>query len=369
MKSLFKQKSNFYFEKFFLAFLWYNWIFFVLILILNQLFYHYSYSDYKERFDIAIFFNKIFSSTFFDYNFYFLIFDASNLNFLLGFELANSLSRIPILNICFALVFLVALISYTVSNKKKSRLLTFCVSVITICLIIKIFKSIFYYIYFVNVTSIVFSVKFYIGNLLLILFYFKLLRYLRSGYRLKSVDLNVKEMNSEVLTYDLQNVKLSAREQLEQHDRPQRIQKLRKDVVEASKFSRFIHFILDYFLLIICFSSLLEFFIFRYVPKFESEFIYFLSEFFKEDYALYILLFVWSLLYYLFFESIFKITPAKILTGSVVLSAILDPPLHFAQLLGRTCSRFIPFNSLSFLFGANWHDKISLTVVVREEKL
>ncbi|OGC84984.1 hypothetical protein A3F55_01175 [Candidatus Adlerbacteria bacterium RIFCSPHIGHO2_12_FULL_53_18] len=71
-------------------------------------------------------------------------------------------------------------------------------------------------------------------------------------------------------------------------------------------------------------------------------------------------------LYYIFFESIWQRTPGKWATGTKVVKLDGTKP-GFWRIVGRSFSRLIPFEALSFLFGHypyGWHDRISKTMVV-----
>lgn len=69
--------------------------------------------------------------------------------------------------------------------------------------------------------------------------------------------------------------------------------------------------------------------------------------------------------YYLFFEGIFNATPGKLVTRTRVVGRDGGKP-SFGQILGRTFSRFVPFEAFSFLGGnSGWHDRWSNTRVVR----
>ena len=70
--------------------------------------------------------------------------------------------------------------------------------------------------------------------------------------------------------------------------------------------------------------------------------------------------------YFAFTEALFQRTLAKFLTGTRVVRADGTRP-SFAQILGRSFARFIPFEAFSFLFGSHpvgWHDSLSGTRVV-----
>jgi uncharacterized RDD family membrane protein YckC len=69
--------------------------------------------------------------------------------------------------------------------------------------------------------------------------------------------------------------------------------------------------------------------------------------------------------YYVFFEGIFNATPGKMITKTRVVRVDGGKP-SFGQILGRTFSRFVPFEAFSFLSNnsAGWHDRWSGTRVV-----
>ncbi|MCK9446920.1 RDD family protein [bacterium] len=74
-------------------------------------------------------------------------------------------------------------------------------------------------------------------------------------------------------------------------------------------------------------------------------------------------------IYYLFFEFKWQKTPGKWITKSVVVVRDGSKP-DFSHILIRTISRFIPFEAFSFI-GKNpigWHDKISKTIVIDDDK-
>jgi uncharacterized RDD family membrane protein YckC len=82
------------------------------------------------------------------------------------------------------------------------------------------------------------------------------------------------------------------------------------------------------------------------------------------------LVFGWAIIftYYMFFECIWGRTAGKWLFGTVVVNDGGGKP-SMAQIAGRTASRFIPFDGLSFFAAKGWHDGISNTLVVRAKRL
>jgi uncharacterized RDD family membrane protein YckC len=68
-------------------------------------------------------------------------------------------------------------------------------------------------------------------------------------------------------------------------------------------------------------------------------------------------------LYYIFFEGIWGRTPGKFVFGTVVVNEQGGRP-SIGQVIGRTFSRFIPFEAFSCLGERGWHDSIPKTYVV-----
>ncbi|WP_205508321.1 RDD family protein [Longitalea arenae] len=78
--------------------------------------------------------------------------------------------------------------------------------------------------------------------------------------------------------------------------------------------------------------------------------------------AMQIMMFTSYLAYCFISEAIFRQTLGKMATGSAVVSDGVS--LSTGRIFLRTLARLIPFDSLSFLFGAKWHDRASSTAVV-----
>ena len=72
--------------------------------------------------------------------------------------------------------------------------------------------------------------------------------------------------------------------------------------------------------------------------------------------------------YYVVTEATLGKTIGKAVTKTSVVNEQGERPTVL-NILGRTLCRFIPFDALSFLFsGTGWHDNISKTYVVNDEK-
>ena len=78
--------------------------------------------------------------------------------------------------------------------------------------------------------------------------------------------------------------------------------------------------------------------------------------------------YIFYLLYFMFFEGIWGKTPAKWFSKTkVVMFDGSKPP--FANTMGRSLARLIPFEPFSFLSSKNpvgWHDKLSKTLVIND---
>lgn len=69
------------------------------------------------------------------------------------------------------------------------------------------------------------------------------------------------------------------------------------------------------------------------------------------------------MLYYIFFEGLWTRTPGKFVFGTIVVNEQGGRP-SIGQIVGRTFSRFIPFEAFSCLGERGWHDSIPKTLVV-----
>ncbi len=72
--------------------------------------------------------------------------------------------------------------------------------------------------------------------------------------------------------------------------------------------------------------------------------------------------------YYLLFEFSMQSTPAKLILGRVVVNEYGEKP-DFTQLLKRSYSRIVPFETFSCLSTQGWHDTWSNTIVIRKKDL
>lgn len=81
-------------------------------------------------------------------------------------------------------------------------------------------------------------------------------------------------------------------------------------------------------------------------------------------------LLIFCIVYYLVFETVWQKTPGKWVTKTKVVMCDGSKP-DFWHILGRTFARFIPLDPISFLskHPVGWHDKLSGTMVIDENKI
>ncbi|MGH1388174.1 hypothetical protein [Kordia sp.] len=124
--------------------------------------------------------------------------------------------------------------------------------------------------------------------------------------------------------------------------------------IRAGKGVRFLNYLIDTIIIILIFSPILM----KELRSVSVNFEYYLGE----RISVYVLFMINGLLYYGIFEGLFRTTPAKYLTSSAV-TGYSTLKVKGLQIFGRTFSRRIPFNALSFFGEFGWHDMFSETTV------
>jgi hypothetical protein len=125
----------------------------------------------------------------------------------------------------------------------------------------------------------------------------------------------------------------------------------------ASKGIRLLHFVLDFFIAI----SLTSPFMLIFGDWIDR------MHFRNRDLYQFFLMLIFGFhrfLYYGMMECLFKVTPVKYLTSSRVIREHGPGLPSVNNFMVRTCCRFIPFDSVSFLGSSGWHDSLSQTSVV-----
>lgn len=124
----------------------------------------------------------------------------------------------------------------------------------------------------------------------------------------------------------------------------------------VSSLTRFAHMVMDAICYLIIWALLMVVFGIVFQPKTQQEILV----------ATYLLLLVAFTGYYGFMESVFGKTVGKFATRSSVVTLEGARPTT-ANIMGRTLSRLIPFDNITFLFMKNGiHDHFSGTIVVKD---
>ncbi|MBU2927935.1 RDD family protein [Winogradskyella psychrotolerans] len=139
------------------------------------------------------------------------------------------------------------------------------------------------------------------------------------------------------------------------------------DDLLASKSQRFVHYIVDAIPQYLFFYILT--YLFYYLGEFTGIYVFYdywngISEI--EDL---IITYLFIVLYYFVMEKYTFKTFGKLFTKTIVVSIDGSEPTS-KQILQRSLSRCIPFDAFSFLgtIGKGWHDSLSNTCVVKEDK-
>ncbi len=240
----------------------------------------------------------------------------------------NSYYSISYLKYVYFFLFLFASVFYKVTKGKAKRVLTFCLCIM--CISSCIVLSEYFYLMFFKF-SIITSWYFWgvIKNILIFYISFTILKSF----------LKIKEYreNSNEIIIGFPKFKL----------------------LRSRWYIRLFNVLIDSFLLITLFSRVVF-----YYPNSIAEYA---DLYVGERFSGIVVFTVFSTIYYLFFEGVFKTTPGKILTNTSIVS-FDDTSVSFRKVVTRTLMRRMPFNGLSFFGKIGWHDSISNTTVVQLNK-
>ncbi|GGF15079.1 RDD family protein [Flavobacterium limi] len=260
-----------------------------------------------------------------------------------------------IVDLFFYVIFIVGIIVYLVSKYKETRLLRFIYSVILISKFV--FVPIWIYNFYLSAKlrtlhpeldtnfSWIYSILYYIFHILIIVISFRIIKYLNSQRELDFSEKVYGEHISKVYTV-------------------------------ATKGQRFFNYLIDSFVWLIIYSSIFSVvknLVYMYSQidsaafnntsiehRFESDS--------SKDFIVFLYLLSFRFVYYLFFELVFKASPAKFLTETKVMD-YEGKPTNFKGIFLRNFCRNIPLNPITFLFGYNLHDNWSATEVFQEKRI
>ncbi|MFY9307726.1 MAG: RDD family protein [Bacteroidia bacterium] len=233
------------------------------------------------------------------------------------------------LNLLFNALMLTGGIIFLLSNQKKIRLVRFAFSIIALNHLIMLFGNLF--IQFSSLSPVVHSwIHFFMYVTVNILWFYISLKVL------KTLNQTMKPATDE-------NYQAQQKED---------------EFIDASKWQRFFHHVLDTFICLLLLSPLSRLSYELGVGAVERVA--------GQSMAIFTLLVLFSLIYFPFFETVFGATPAKFLTETRTTTSDGDK-IDFKLSVLRTFCRYIPFEPFSFLGSRGWHDSISETRVIKEK--
>ncbi|WP_420573344.1 RDD family protein [Kordia sp.] len=247
-----------------------------------------------------------------------------------------------VLNPLYILLFLTGAIIYKVSQHKENRLLDFSFSILFISSVLGAIQFIMQMSVDIFVNNLDFFKYYSLPALLLFIVKLSVVLFVSYVYLKKSYLLKKR------IPLEENYVKIY----LNNSDDTNLLK-----VERATKWQRFVHYVIDGFLIFLIFSK----YIFV-MPSFISYTLYT----FGDHLATFVLYFMVSTFYYVFFEGILKTTPGKYLMNTSVVS-YKDENVSFGQIIGRTLCRRIPFEAFSFFGSLGWHDQLAKTTVVKHE--
>jgi uncharacterized RDD family membrane protein YckC len=264
------------------------------------------------------------------------IFDAY-FSFIDVYDLADidrGLSGRNYTNIFFYLLLLLGVVLYAF-GKKESRLIRFIFSLILFIKAIRLVSSLFFIanLNLIPGKSILLYLIYLSWQVLWIFISYKVLKYFNSHKEFKTQTREYSETETKIL-------------------------------VEANRSQRFFNLLAD-----LCVMMLIYIPVFQNLIRVEG-----FTNFFRPVEAivgdrgtLYLIMAIARICYYMLFEGLFQSTPGKLLSETRVTNDTGGIP-GLGNIAGRTFSRFVPFEALSFLGSHGWHDKWSDTYVLQEKR-
>jgi len=247
-----------------------------------------------------------------------------------GLSRSFTVGEIDFWNISFCCIFLFSALLYYFSKYKESRLLAFFFSLVFLSKAASLFISIIYWIavgfggFFLNSVGYFFIVSAFI---------------IVSYWSIKELR-NKRSLEIEIMEYGESRTEL---------------------YLPATNWQRIFHLYVDLIASILIFYPIVRMLIDVEATR---SWIRILESALTEYGALCFLIIFFRSIFYITFEAVFNATPAKLLTETKVTDENGNPPL-LSQIIGRTFSRYMPFEPLSFLANSGWHDRWSRTEVLQ----
>lgn len=244
-----------------------------------------------------------------------------------------------LLNAFFYVLLILGAVFYLRSKAKETRLLRFVYSVIFITKVSSFILGLFSIVLMENTTNSlgVFLYVLWFMDYVVMAFYtylaFSILKYIEMGKTFETIERTYETHTSVTL-------------------------------VEAGRWRRFFHLIMDDFIMILVFSASFEFFI--RTEKLQT-FVSALQNGLGDRVAFIIIFAFFRVFYYAIFESVLGVTAAKMLTETRVTDEEGNKP-PVSSILKRTFLRLVPFEALTFFTPSGLHDKWSETYVIKEQR-
>lgn len=244
-----------------------------------------------------------------------------------------------LLNAFFYVLLILGAVFYLRSKAKETRLLRFVYSVIFITKVSSFILGLFSIVLMENITNSlgVFLYVLWFMDYVVMAFYaylaFSILKYIEMGKTFETIERTYETHTSVTL-------------------------------VEAGRWRRFFHLIIDDFIMILVFSASFEFFI--RTEKLHT-FVSALQNGLGDRVAFIIIFAFFRVFYYAIFESVLGVTAAKMLTETRVTDEEGNKP-PVSSILKRTFLRLVPFEALTFFTPSGLHDKWSETYVIKEQR-
>jgi hypothetical protein len=244
-----------------------------------------------------------------------------------------------LLNAFFYVLLILGAVFYLRSKAKETRLLRFVYSVIFITKVSSFILGLFSIVLMENTTNSlgVFLYVLWFMDYVVMAFYaylaFSILKYIEMGKTFETIERTYETHTSVTL-------------------------------VEAGRWRRFFHLIMDDFIMILVFSASFEFFI--RTEKLQT-FVSALQNGLGDRVAFIIIFAFFRVFYYAIFESVLGVTAAKTLSETRVADEEGNKPAVSA-VLKRTFLRLVPFEALTFFTPSGLHDKWSETYVIKEQR-
>lgn len=236
-------------------------------------------------------------------------------------------------NAIFDILLLLGSIVRAASKNQESRLIRFVFAIIFFSKILSFVQSLFFFlfvrsIFLAETKSLLIDIPFYAFNVFWIYLSYNILQYFN---HVKELQTNSHEEDGTVKSY----------------------------FIYATIGQRIIDPLIDTFMTMVLFSPMITLLAFKH-PGIAIDF-----RFVGGVVPAVIIL---RIFYYLFYETVLGVTPAKLLNETRVVDYIGNKA-SFKQILIRTLSRLVPLEAFSFFAEDGWHDKWSQTMVVKEKNI